>query len=119
MGVFQTSEKGAEPLCRTMNKEITNRGFGLYRFQARRGESCSLQKSSLATEDCIWLGHDNMDMRVFIPYAPQAWHPISEDELKQRFNAQDVLTNTRMELTREQVKDLIPILQKFVDTGDI
>lgn len=30
-----------------------------------------------------------------------------------------VSINTRMHLNREQVKELLPILQKFVDTGDI
>jgi len=32
---------------------------------------------------------------------------------------EDVFLTTRMHLTREQVKMLIPILQKFVDTGEI
>ncbi|EES51170.1 hypothetical protein NE172_01985 [Clostridium botulinum] len=32
---------------------------------------------------------------------------------------EDVLLSTRMHLTRGQVKELIPILQKFVDTGEI
>jgi hypothetical protein len=31
----------------------------------------------------------------------------------------DVLLTTRMYLDKEQVKKLIPILQKFVDTGEI
>jgi hypothetical protein len=31
----------------------------------------------------------------------------------------EVLLSTRMHLNREQVKEIIPILQKFVDTGDL
>mgnify|MGYP006958843775 CR=1 FL=1 len=31
----------------------------------------------------------------------------------------EVLLTTRMHLTQKQVKDLIPILQKFVDTGEL
>ena len=39
---------------------LTNRGFELFEFQDLYGEQCSLQKSSLATQDCIWFGvHEN------------------------------------------------------------
>lgn len=34
----------------------TARGFSRIEFADYNGEMCSLQKSSLATEDCIWLG---------------------------------------------------------------
>lgn len=38
----------------------TERGFAFGKFKDRYGVECSLQKSSLATEDCIWLGvHEN------------------------------------------------------------
>lgn len=38
----------------------TGRGFAYGKFKDRYGVECSLQKSSLATEDCIWLGvHEN------------------------------------------------------------
>ena len=36
--------------------ETTQRGFSLFKFTDRYDKKCSLQKSSLATEDCIWLG---------------------------------------------------------------
>ncbi|MCA3269227.1 MAG: hypothetical protein ACK5XX_05330 [Holosporales bacterium] len=41
-----------------MNIEKTERGFDIIEFLDRYGNGCSLQKSSLATEDCIWLGVD-------------------------------------------------------------
>ena len=31
----------------------------------------------------------------------------------------EVLIHTRTHLTRKQIKELLPILQKFVDTGEI
>jgi hypothetical protein len=37
----------------------TERGFVLGKFIDTYGEKCSLQKSSLATEDHIWLGMDH------------------------------------------------------------
>ena len=68
-----------------INLNVTERGFDFAAFTDRYGKSCSLQKSSLATEDCIWLG----------------------------------VESERMHLTREMVKDLLPALQKFVDTGEL
>jgi hypothetical protein len=40
----------------TMKKSVTNRGFALVEFTDRNGQACTLQKSSLADEDCVWLG---------------------------------------------------------------
>ncbi len=41
-----------------MKAEKTNRGFDIIRFTDRNGDKCSIQKSSIATEDCIWLGSE-------------------------------------------------------------
>lgn len=67
-----------------------HRGFSRYEFADLYGVASSLQKSSLATEDAIWLGVDEVDGKP-----------------------------ARMHLTRKQVKDLLPILTKFVKTGEI
>jgi hypothetical protein len=72
-----------------MKRVKTGRGFVIYEFKDRCDENCSLQKSSLATEDAIWLGIDLQD------------------------------ASKRMHLTVEQVQELIPVLQKFVETGEI
>ena len=63
-----------------------DRGFLKGKFKDRYGEDCSIQKSSLATEDCIWLGCDH---------------------------------ETRMHLTQTMVADLLPLLQHFVETGEL
>jgi hypothetical protein len=42
-----------------MEKIHTIRGFDLYEFKDRSKAECTLQKSSIATEDCIWLGTDD------------------------------------------------------------
>ena len=70
-----------------MEIKTTQRGFAFIEFIDRYGKACSLQESSLATENCIWFGIDR-------------------------------LTN-RMHLTQEQVRDLLPYLQKFVEAGKI
>jgi hypothetical protein len=62
-----------------------------YEFNDRYQTECTLQNSSLASEDAIWLGvHSPKDA-----------------------------ANGRMHLTKEMVRELIPRLQEFVDTGYI
>lgn len=63
----------------------TNRGFDISEFKDLYGFDCSLQKSSLASQDCIWLG----------------------------------VNENRMHLTQEMVRDLLPYLHKFVETGEL
>lgn len=62
------------------------RGFTTLEFRDRRpsGPMCTLQESSLATEDAVWFG---------------------------------VAGSDRMHLTSGMLRELIPILQRFVETG--
>lgn len=96
-----------------MEKNYTSRGFCRYEFDDAYDKSCSLQQSS-CVEPHIWLGCNDIGLKAGMP-----WREISEEELKQAFNCKELVSNTRMHLNVEQVKQLIPILQKFVDTGDI
>lgn len=68
---------------------LTERGFVRAEFLDRYGAKCSIQKSSLAFEDCIWLGVDKLE------------------------------TPARMHLTQAHAASLIPLLQHFVDTGEL
>lgn len=93
----------------------TNRGFDIHHFLDYYNNRYSLQKSS-ATEDAIWLGIDDANPQIMAKDCPAVstdvgWvsYPIPAE----------VLLTTRMHLTRDQVKDLLPILQKFVDTGEL
>lgn len=67
----------------------TARGFAILRFADRCGAPCSLQKSSLAGEDCIWLGRDGTN------------------------------EPGRMLLTQEMAAALLPHLQRFAETGEL
>ena len=68
----------------------TERGFRLGSFRDRYGDRCSIQASSLATEECIWLGR------------------------------QEILGEpTRMHLTREMAAELGHILLNFSQTGEL
>jgi len=98
----------------TNNLEIkhTSRGFPYTEFKDYNGRECSVQKSSIATEDCIWLGADKIELKEF---ANGQWVNREEfDETTSRY-----ISNNRMHLTQEQVAELIPILQLFVETGEI
>lgn len=94
--------------------EKTPRGFGIINFIDRYNEKCSLQKSSIATEDCIWLGLDDarpliMTSKIMDGGTGGAKYPLPED----------VHITTRMHLTQDMVKMLLPHLQKFAETGEL
>lgn len=99
---------------------VTGRGFALKTFTDRYGIKCSLQKSSLATEDAIWFGVDDPEPKIMAVDAPKygiateettGWVPCPIPDA--------VLMSTRMHLTREQVAELLPHLQRFVETGEL
>lgn len=72
----------------------TERGFARVDFEDANGECCSIQKSSVATDDLIWLGRN------------EGLH----------FDGSCL---SRMHLTRAQVKKLLPLLKRFVKTGEL
>lgn len=85
----------------------TNRGFRRFDFKDRYGEECSLQESSLAEEDAIWLGVNETKPKVCV-YG-EGWKDVPLPE--------GAMICSRMHLTVEQVEELIPLLQHFVNTG--
>lgn len=89
--------------------EHTERGFAIHKFMDRYMVECSLQKSSLATENAIWLGVNDASPQVLIP--GKGWEPVVMPE--------GYIANTRMHLTQDHVKQLLPLLRRFVKTGDI
>jgi len=96
------------------------RNFPYAEFKDRYGSQCSIQKSSLATEDAIWLGIDNAEPKIMASKA--AMFGVKTEETTGWVDypiPSEVLLSTRMHLTITQVKDLLPILNKFVETGNI
>ena len=98
----------------------TERGFAIGEFKDQYGLKCSIQKSSIATKDCIWLGVDDASPEIMVSDARRlgitdsnanGWMPYEVPR--------EVLMHTRMHLSREDVKKLLPILQKFADTGEL
>jgi len=95
----------------TMRIDKTERGFGVLEFDDQHGTECSVQDSSLATDDCIWLGSNDIGLKHFTKEF--GWQDI---ELGWSMESHYV-GNNRMHLTKEQVADLIPYLQHFVEHG--
>lgn len=72
----------------------TSRGFAVARFRDHYESECSLQKSSIVSdEECIWLGVDRS------------------------FDGER--GSCRMHLTQEMVRAMLPALQHFVDHGEL
>lgn len=107
-----------------MDIERTERGFEIGTFYDRYDQECSIQKSSLAFEDCIWLGLEDAKPRILSSDAIRLG--LRERTFDENDNGwvdyevpKEVCFSTRMHLTREQVNELLPILQHFVDTGEL
>jgi hypothetical protein len=85
----------------------TERGFARVDFEDRYGSQCSLQASSLATEAAIWFGvNDGGHFEVRKPDHNHAVHGPPA-------------TGGRMHLTQEHVRALLPMLQRFAETGEL
>lgn len=95
-------------------------GWPYISFEDRYGVACSLQKSSLATEDCIWLGVNDADPKILAREA--AAHGVETDQTVGwvSFPVPDAVNmTTRMHLNQEQVRALLPILQEFAESGEL
>lgn len=80
----------------------TKRGSKIGKFDDYYGQKCSIQKSSVASKSCIWLGIDSIG-----PYLSGPSGHSNEG------------INARMILDIKMAKELIKRLQKFADTGDL
>jgi hypothetical protein len=97
-----------------MKKEKTERGFGIIKFFDRYGEECSLQKSSIGTEDCIWVGISEAVPRIMAKDTSEGGNGWRDYKIPNT-----VFINSRMHLTRKMVLNLLPNFIKFIITGNI
>ena len=100
------------------------RGFSRMDFTDMYGEQCSLQKSSLATEDAIWLGINEPRIMEFYPSpreTDEAWFDVTQEAMeKVKHRPQNEISlHGRMHLTRDMVKVLLPYLYNFVKRGEL
>lgn len=87
----------------------TERGFGIIDFIDDYGRECSLQKSSSAEDEKVWLGMDKPELKYLVK--GEGWKDFQLPEGIESFS--------RMHLTREHVAMLLPYLQKYLETGEL
>lgn len=102
-----------------MKARKTNRGFDIIESQDKGGHSFSIQKSS-SDDNAIWIGIDNPKPQCMAMQAKSLGVDTNETTGWVDYPIpKAVLLITRMHLSQEQVRELLPVLQKFVDTGEI
>lgn len=103
---------------------FTKRRFPYVAFTDRYGAECSIQLSSLETDNAIWFGVNEADPKIMARDAYRLGLSHLLQEGPERLNGwvkypvpDEVQFTTRMHLTQEQVKTLLPILQFFAEHG--
>lgn len=103
-----------------MKKEKTGRGFSFYKFKDGSGTKCSIQKSSVATEDMIWIGVSDPDPKIMASQASQFGIKTDKNNGWIKYPIPDeVIIKTRMHLNRKQALNLIRVLLRFIIRGEI
>ncbi len=104
-----------------MNIEHTNtdRGFPLITFKDAYNKSCSLQISSVADYDAVWLGIDDPDPMVLASRAGRVGINTTQTTgwIPYPINTEVSIT-TRMHLNGEQVEMLIGQLQNWLENRE-
>ena len=87
----------------------TERGFQYREFTDGNGVECSVQVSSAYRGDnaLLWLGCNKPNPRAMVQGAGWQSVPLPEG----------TLCDTRMHLTREQVKELVAVLKVWLKEG--
>lgn len=116
-------------------EKVTPRGFKRYEFNDKGKLGCSIQMSSFAgvfeekepddNDPRILIGIDRPEIKVFIPYTGwtimdyPSFRIDGQSEYDDGMPKCTTFINGRMELSQTQVKEILPILQKFAETGEI
>ncbi|MCR5224919.1 MAG: hypothetical protein K6C34_02445 [Alphaproteobacteria bacterium] len=101
----------------------TARGFEVKHFKDTYDLDCSIQESSSAEEEKIWLGVHNAPIKIMVKDidAFRACNIIPEGANAHSWCTvelpEEALVESRMHLNQEQAQWLIDELQYFVDNG--
>lgn len=91
------------------NKTIKK--LAINNFKDDHDQDCILKKSSSSLEDKIWFGVTNPKLMV---YENNSKGKCIVTDMPSTFSV-----NSKMHLTRSQVKELLPYLENFVNTGNL
>lgn len=98
-----------DEICNDLTCTVTDRGFPVITFNDRYGETCSLQISSLIGEQVFcWFGVANPTIQAM--EKGKGWHQVALPE--------GAVISSRMHLSQEQVRALLPHLQTFAESGE-
>lgn len=89
-----------------MTNDTTTRGFKLCTLTDNYGNEFTLQKSSIATDDMLWVGIPHPDVAVGPP-----WRKFDLPE--------NAIIHSRAHITREQARGIAMALLVFAETGDL
>lgn len=89
-----------------MNESKTERGFALNTLTDGYGNEFSVQKSSSATDDFVWVGVTRPRVEVGPPWRPFEMPPNAS-------------IWSRAHLTREQAREVGEALLRFAETGKL
>lgn len=91
-----------------MEIKYTERGFAETDFDDLYGNHCSIQKSSASEHVAVWVGIDHPEINILIK---GKWKTVLLPD--------DVIVSSRMHLDQEMVKQILPILEHFAETGEL
>lgn len=100
-------QPSAEPISLTCT--VTGRGFPFISFEDQYGETCSLQISSLmGPQTYCWLGVAAPSIKVL--EEGKGWQSVKLPD--------GAVIGSRMHLSQDQVRALLPHLQAFAESGE-
>ena len=97
-----------------MEVGATQRGFELIEFDDLYGVKCSLQQSSLATEDALWFGPTDAEPKIMASKTSEGgtgWVPYQISD--------DVMLSTRAHLSRPMAEQLVAHIQIWLQSGSL
>ena len=113
--------KASDDISALASVNKTERGFEKLEFKDAYDISCSLQQSSAASFNALWVGVDDPNPVILVTDAVRlglptfgkthGWVPYEIPN--------DVLLHTRMHMNEDQVRGMIAHLQSWLDTGSL
>ena len=87
----------------------TDRGWTFCEFDDLYDRRCYVQDSSLAFENAIWLGVRDANPLILKP--GEGWVSVEFPE--------GTLFTTQMHINQKQAKELVKVLERFIESGSI
>lgn len=100
----------------------TQRGFGKVEFKDGYGNRCSIQQSSSAMDDFLWIGCDDAAKTAKVMAVDAAYVGVKTDQRTGWVDfpiPEQVLIHDRMHLNRADVRKLVKRLNLWLKTGGL